>query len=76
MTFHGIDWIGAAEGVCLDRGSPLPVDCTDIVYTDYASLWEGEGTFTGVSESPVGDIWDGAPTEKGVCTTTGCGPIK
>lgn len=74
--FNPFAQLGAAEGLCQDRGSPLPVACSDITPQDYADLWEGEDTFENVTASPIGDIWDGAPTERGVCTIAGCGAVK
>lgn len=78
-TTGGIDpfqMLGSTDGICQDRGKPTPVACTDIVPADFASMWEGEAEFDNVTASPIGDIWDGAPTQRGICTTTGCGEAK
>ncbi len=60
------------EGVCQNAGSDQWVPCTAITPGEYTERWQGELNFADVTESPVGDIFDDAPTTVGVCTTAGC----
>ncbi len=65
--------LAAPAGVCQNVGSDRWVPCTDIDATKYTDLWQGESTFANVLESPVSDdVWATPPTDRGVCTTSGC----
>jgi len=59
-------------GVCQNLGADAWVNCTDLNPADYAALWQGEAGFANVTASPVGAIFEGAPTSEGICTLTGC----
>ena len=65
------------EGICQNVGSDRWVACTSIDYTNYVELWQGEATFSNVTESPVSvDVFANPPTERGLCTTAGCNAMR
>jgi hypothetical protein len=62
-----------ADGICQNVGSDRWVPCTEVDYTKYVGLWQGEDAFATVTESPVSeDTWANPPTERGLCTSSGC----
>lgn len=57
-------------GVCQNFGESTPVPCTDITYTDYDELWQGETAFETVpSTFTIPSVFEeGKPTAAGVVT--------